>query len=168
MKKIDFNLFGIITLLAFLIYFAQTRDFGLMFDGLTYSALAKHMLTTGDWSALHYSARQYVTAYYHPPLAIWIQALIYKTFGSAEYVSRIFPATCALLSTVGVFLFTRARLHMTAAFWASIGLIPSPAFSNWGPYFYLAVILGCFIFTSCFIWLLVILEISEINLRAYS
>ncbi len=163
MKKIDLKLFSVLMLLAFVIYFAQTRDFGLMFDGLTYSTLAKNILRTGDWKVLHYDLRQYPDAYYHPPLAMWIQALIYKYFGSAEPISRIFPATCALLTTGILFLFTRARFGITAAFWATIALITSTRFIKWGTNFYLDGIAGFFNFTGFIIWMWMITKTSKNN-----
>ncbi len=161
MKKIDFKLFASLLLLAFVIYFAQTRDFGLMFDGLTYTTLAKNILRTGDWTTLHYDLRQYRDAYYHPPLAMWIQALIFKFFGSAEPTARIFPATCALLTTAGIFLFARARFGISAAFWATIALITSTRFIKWGTNFYLDGIAGFFNFTSFIIWMWVLTETPQ-------
>jgi hypothetical protein len=44
---------------AVLVFFAQTSTFHLMFDGLTYAALAKNILRSGDWSRLHYGLEQY-------------------------------------------------------------------------------------------------------------
>lgn len=167
MDKQDSKLFGSIALLAFVIFFAQTRDFGLMFDGLSYSAYAKHMLMTGDWNVLHYGARDYTSTQAIPPLALWIQALIYKTFGSAEYVSRIFPATCALLSVCGVYIFTRLRFGLTAAFWASIALITSTRFIKWGTNFYLDGIAGFFIFTGYLFWLWTLSEKNQKKFRDY-
>lgn len=167
MTKLDTRLFGALISLAFVIYFAQTRDFGLMFDGLSYSAYAKHILTTGDWNSLHYGARDYTTVYGIPPLAIWIQALIYKTFGSAEYISRVFPATCALLATAGVFIFTRLRFGLTAAFWASITLITSTRFIKWGTNFYLDGIAGFFIFTCFILWLWTLSEKNQKPIRDF-
>ena len=167
MKKLDYKLFGVVLLLAFVLYFAQTRDFGLMFDGLTYSTLAKNILRTGDWKVLHYDARQYPDAYYHPPLAMWIQAIIYKFFGTAEYVSRIFPATCALLTTAGLFLFARARFGLTAAFWAAIALLSSTRFIKWGTNFYLDGIAGFFNFTSFILWIWVLTETGGKKRRDY-
>jgi 4-amino-4-deoxy-L-arabinose transferase-like glycosyltransferase len=168
MNKLDFKLFSALIVLAFVIFFAQTRDFGLMFDGLTYSAYSKHMLTTGDWNTLHYGAREYTSTHGIPPLALWIQALIYKTFGSAEYISRIFPATCALLSTAVLFIFTRLRFGLTAAFWASITLITSTRFIKWGTNFYLDGIAGFFIFSGFTLWLWTLSEKNHKKIRDFS
>ena len=80
-SKLQTNAFVLILLLSFLIFFAQTRSFQLLFDGLTYSAIAKNILKTGDWKTLHYGLEQYSVFYQHPPLAMWIQALFYKVLG---------------------------------------------------------------------------------------
>lgn len=136
-----------------------------MFDGLSYTAYAKHILTTGDWKALHYDVRNYPLVYGIPPLAIWVQALIYKTFGFAESITRVFPATCALLSVAGAFIFTRLRFGLGAAFWTSIALITSTRFIKWGTNFYLDGIAGFFVFTSFIIWLWTLSEKNHRNLR---
>ena len=157
-SKLQTNAFVLILLLSFLIFFAQTRSFQLLFDGLTYSAIAKNILKTGDWKTLHYGLEQYSVFYQHPPLAMWIQALFYKVLGWSEPMSRVFPSLCGVLTVVSVFIFSRARFGLTAAFCASIALITSTRFIKWGSNFYLDGILSFFCFASFSHWLWVLSE----------
>ena len=160
LKKVESSLtqkaFWAVFILAFLIFFAQTRSFLLLIDGLTYSAVAKNILRTGDWKVFHYDIEHYPEFYQHPPLAFWIQALIYKLLGWAEPVARIFPSACGVLTVLTVFWFTRIRYSLTAAFYASIALISSTRFVKWGSNFYFDVIFTFFCFASFTLWLSVL------------
>ena len=155
-RAMERKTFLLVLLFSFLIFFAQTRSFLLLFDGMTYSALAKHILTTGNWKTLHYGMEQYPEFYAHPPLAIWMQALIYKCFGSAEYIARILPSSFGVLCVLAVFIFTRARYGLTAGFVAAITLLSSTRFIKWGSNFYLDGILSFFCFSSLALWLSVL------------
>ncbi len=154
--KTEKKAFLLILSFSILILFAQTRSFLLLVDGLTYTALAKNILRTGDWFTLHYSPEQYINFYQHPPLAIWLQALVFKCFGFSEAIARVLPATLGVLTVVAVFLFTRARFGLTQAFYASFVLLSSTRFVKWGSNFYLDGILVFFCFTSFALWLSVL------------
>ena len=144
--KTEKKAFLLILSFSILILFAQTRSFLLLVDCLTYTALAKNILRTGDWFTLHYSPEQYINFYQHPPLAIWLQALVFKCFGFSEAIARVLPATLGVLTVVAVFLFTRARFGLTQAFYASFVLLSSTRFVKWGSNFYLDGILVFFLF----------------------
>jgi len=161
MRRAEIRLLSVTLLLGFLIFFAQTKTFGLMFDGLTYAALAKNILKTGDWKMLHYGLEQYSDFFYHPPLAMWMQALIFKIFGSEESIARILPGSCAILTTLGVFLFARARYGLTAAFFSAMALITSTRYIKWGTNFYLDGILGFFCFSSFALWIWLLTETNS-------
>ncbi len=129
---------------AVLVFFAQTSTFHLMFDGLTYAALAKNILRSGDWSRLHYGLEQYPDFFQHPPLAIWIQAAVFKLFGFSEAVSRVFPASLAVLSAWMLFAYTKHIAGRSAGLFAALVLISSTRFVKWASNFYLDGILSFF------------------------
>ena len=107
--------FFLFLVLGFLVFFAQTKDFKLLVDGLTYAALSKNILKTGDWKTLHYGLEQYSNFYQHPPLAMWIQALVYRVFGFSEAISRYFPSLCALGTLLCVFSYVKKKVGVSGA-----------------------------------------------------
>jgi|GEM_PF-4001582 len=130
--------------MSILVFFAQTWGFHLLFDGLTYSVLARNILSSGDWLHLHYGLEQYPEFFQHPPLAIWIQAILYKFIGHSEPASRLLPASLAVLSVVLVFEYLRRRAGLAAGVFASVVLVSSTRFVKWGSNFYLDGILSFF------------------------
>jgi 4-amino-4-deoxy-L-arabinose transferase-like glycosyltransferase len=130
--------------MAVLILFAQTRGFHLLFDGLTYAALSRNILRTGDWAHLHYGLEQYPDFYQHPPLAIWMQALVFKLFGFSEPISRILPSLFALGSVWVVFTVARVRSGLASGVFSALVLLSSTRFVKWGSNFYLDGILAFF------------------------
>ena len=150
--KFEKKAFLLIVCFSFLIFFAQTRSFLLLLDGLTYVSLAKNILSSHHWSSLFYSPEQFSEFYHHPPLAIWMQALMIKFFGSSEPVMRIIPASFCFLSVISVYLFTKKRFGFTAAFYASIVLMTSTRFVKWGSNFYLDGIFSFFCFSGFALW----------------
>jgi 4-amino-4-deoxy-L-arabinose transferase-like glycosyltransferase len=170
-KSVQFarRIYGLVLIAAFLIFFAQTRSFMLLFDGLTYAALAKNILRTGDWKTLHYGLEQYANFYQHPPLAIWMQAAVMSVLGTAEWVTRIVPSFCGVLTVGFVFKFTEKKLGLSAAFWASIVLLTSTRFIKWGSNFYLDGILAFFCFGAFAFWMLSIrTSPHELNLAGHT
>lgn len=151
--KKENSVFFLFVFLGILIFFAQTKDFKLLFDGLTYAALAKNILKTGDWKTLHYSVESYANFYQHPPLAIWIQAIFYRAFGFSEAISRIFPSLCALGTLISVFSFTKSRAGISAAYFSALTLLTSTRFVKWGTNFYLDGIFAFFCFVGFSLWL---------------
>lgn len=85
-----------------LVFLGHSWEAGLKLDAHTYAALAKHVVETGDWKTLHYTASAYPDFYQHPPLVIWLQALVYKAFGATDAVTRILPAIFGLGTLTGV------------------------------------------------------------------
>lgn len=149
----DWRYFWIAIGFSFLVSFAQTRSFELMFDGLTYVALAKNILKTGDWRVLHYNVEQYADFYQHPPLAIWMQALVFRIFGDAEPVSRYLSSAFLVLTSGAVFGVARSFFGRTAALFSVLVLITSTRWIKWGTNFYLDGILGAFCFLSFWAWM---------------
>jgi 4-amino-4-deoxy-L-arabinose transferase-like glycosyltransferase len=161
LTPIERKAFYLVIGFSFLIFFAQTRSFKLLFDGLTYVALAKNILKSGDWSVLHYGSDGYGNFYQHPPLAIWLQALVFKIIGFSEPVSRIIGSLTAVFSVAAVFLFSRKVFGLSAAIWSSVVLFTSTRFIKWASNFYLDGIMAFFLVSGFFLWLLAIRDNSE-------
>ncbi len=145
--------FFLFLVLGFLVFFAQTKDFKLLMDGLTYAALSKNILKTGDWKTLHYGVEQYANFYQHPPLAMWIQALVYKVFGFSEAISRYFPSFCALGTLLCVFSYVKKRYSEAGAFFAALTLLSSTRYVKWATNFYLDGIFVFFCFAGFLLWM---------------
>lgn len=90
-----------------LIYWGGSSQSRPMLDAMTYGALAKHVLTTGDWTRLHYAAQAYSDFFQHPPLGVWLQALVFRCVGASDLTIRILPSLWAALTLVLVFRWGR-------------------------------------------------------------
>ncbi len=152
-KGVEKKAFWVVLFSSFLVFFAQTKTFHLLFDGLTYSALAKNVLKTGDWRVLHLGEEQYANFFQHPPLAIWMQAVVYHYFGWSEPISRVLPGLFALGTVAVVFWITRLRFGVTSAFWAAMALLTSTRFIKWATNFYLDGPMTFFCVTGLALWL---------------
>lgn len=140
------SLFWSMMALAALAFFAHQSHFRLMFDGLTYSAISKNILKTGDWRVLHYDLENYPDFYQHPPLAMWMQAIVYRFLGTAEPVSRILSSCFALGTLWALYSFAKRQFGAFSAFLSGLILISSTRFIKWGTNFYLDGILSFFLF----------------------
>jgi len=162
-RSIVRHAFWLVVGFSFLIFFAQTRSFKLLIDGLTYTAIAKNILTTGDWKTPHYFTAAYQDFYEHPPLAMWMQALVFKFFGFSEPMARALSSGAAVLSVAAVFAFTRRVFSLPAATWAAVVLFTSSRYIKWGTNFYFDAILGFFILGGICSWILAIQELDRLS-----
>jgi 4-amino-4-deoxy-L-arabinose transferase-like glycosyltransferase len=69
-------------------------------DETTYAEIAKEMLQTHHWLTLHFN---YQPWFCHPPLYMWLTAILFKFFGWNEWTARFFPALFAVLGMFVVF-----------------------------------------------------------------
>ena len=157
--------FWLVVGFSFLIFFAQTRSFKLLVDALTFTAIAKNILSTGDWKTLHFSPDAYADFYMHPPLAMWLQALIFKYFGFSEPMSRALSSGTGVLSVAIVFAFTRRFFNLAGATWAAVVLFTSTRFIKWGTNFYFDGIIGFFILAGICSWLFAIRNREELTIK---
>src|SRR4051812_42132425 len=75
-----------------ILFLGHNWEPGLKMDGMTNSILAKHILSTGDWTVFHYTPSGYPDYYPHPPFYIWAEALVFKGFGVSDFSARLSPA----------------------------------------------------------------------------
>ncbi len=79
-------------LLYLLMYWTAPHLYRPGMDAMTYGAVAKHILETGEWARLHYSAQAYADFFQHPPLGIWMMAISMKVLGTADWVLKVLPS----------------------------------------------------------------------------
>lgn len=122
----------VIILLWYLLFWGQSWEARLGQDAMTYGALAKHILETGDWKILHYCSQAYENFYQHPPFIIWITALIFKVFGSSDITARILPSFFSLGTVLLVFYWGKRIRSQEFGFLASLVLLTSTRFVKYG------------------------------------
>lgn len=122
----------IIILFWYLLFWGKSWEARLGQDAMTYGALAKHILETGDWKILHYSSQAYENFYQHPPLIIWITALIFKVFGASDTTARILPTVFSLGTVLLVFYWGKRIRSQEFGFLASLVLLTSTRFVKYG------------------------------------
>lgn len=96
--------FVLLILLWWLILWNGSGEFRPGMDSMTYGALAKNILKTGDWNVLHYSEQAYSDFFQSPPLMIWLMALFFSVFGASDLTLKILPNLMALATVAGVVL----------------------------------------------------------------
>jgi 4-amino-4-deoxy-L-arabinose transferase-like glycosyltransferase len=121
----------VLLILWWLILWNSSWEFRPSMDSATYGALAKHVLTTGDWKRLHYGAQAYADFYQHPPLAIWLTALVFKVFGATDLTSKILPNIVALGTIIGVVTWGRSLRSEWTGFVAGFVLLASVRFTKY-------------------------------------
>lgn len=132
-RRVALTVFMIFTL----VFLAHTWESQLKLDAMTYAALAKNILSTGDWQTLHYTRDYFPDFYQHPPLAIWLQALIFRSLGISEATARILPALLGLGTVAVVFAWARRLGGAWLALIAPFILLSSGRYVKWATDFYL-------------------------------
>lgn len=145
----------ILVFLCWLILWNGSGEFRPSMDAMTYGALAKHVLSTGDWARLHYSTQAYSDFYQHPPLAIWMGALVFRWFGVSDLTSKILPNLFAALCVAGVYFWGVRWRTSRWAFVAAFVLLTSFRFTKFSVGFLLDPILAGFL-----VWSLVLAQLG--------
>jgi 4-amino-4-deoxy-L-arabinose transferase-like glycosyltransferase len=87
----------VLTLFLFLIGKAWLSD-GMFLDGVLYAAVSRNMADGFGSIWMPYYTANWNAFYEHPPLAFWLQSLVFKVFGDSIFVERIY--------SVGTFIMT--------------------------------------------------------------
>ncbi len=104
---------NIITIFLLLIFFSLHRLYNLgfkeiqMWDESLYGVRAKSIYYFNDWIDQTVRAVGGLYSSSHPPLLIWLIALVYKVFGINEFATRLFPAIFGSLTVILTYLLTR-------------------------------------------------------------
>lgn len=73
----------------------------MFFDGTIYASIAQNMaLGKGSFWHLYYTEQFLNPFYEHPPLAMWLQSIAFRIFGSSWRVEFIWGAICGLITLV--------------------------------------------------------------------
>ena len=77
--------------------------YGMFLDGTTYAAIAKNMaFGKGTFWTTHYTETLFPIFCEHPPLAIWIESLFFKLFGTSILIERFYSISSIII--VGFFI----------------------------------------------------------------
>jgi 4-amino-4-deoxy-L-arabinose transferase-like glycosyltransferase len=152
-RNVERMVLPVLVLLWWVVFWNLSEEFRPGMDAMTYNALAKHILTTGDWKVLHYSSNAYANFYQHPPLAIWIQALFFKVFGATDITSKIFPNLAALGTIVVVYHWGKKIASHWVGFLGGIMLIASIRYTKYAIGLMLDVPMTFFLVLGAFLWL---------------
>jgi 4-amino-4-deoxy-L-arabinose transferase-like glycosyltransferase len=77
---------------------------GINLDSTTYSVIARNMAEQGRWFNPTYTPYSHTSFAEHPPLVMWMQAIIFLLFGAGDSTARLFGALCTAGSVGAVYL----------------------------------------------------------------
>jgi 4-amino-4-deoxy-L-arabinose transferase-like glycosyltransferase len=144
-RATKYRSYFILFLLYVLMFWSDLPAYRPGMDSMTYGALAKHILETGDWAVPHYTTQAYPNFFQHPPLALWMMAATMKIFGTTEdWVLKVLPAAMAALCALGVYLWGRRIRGESFAFLATLILLTSTRFAKYSKGFMLDPFLATF------------------------
>jgi 4-amino-4-deoxy-L-arabinose transferase-like glycosyltransferase len=95
----------LLTLVFLLHFLPRVITQSMFFDGLIYASIARNMAT--DWVSLwdlRFSETLFPAFAEHPPLAMWMQAALFRLFGDTILVEKLFST--GLLLASGILLFS--------------------------------------------------------------
>jgi 4-amino-4-deoxy-L-arabinose transferase-like glycosyltransferase len=73
--------------------------YGMFLDGTIYAVIAKNMAWgKGSFWQPHYTETLFSAFYEHPPLALWIESLFFRIFGTSIFVERFYSVFCVVLT----------------------------------------------------------------------
>lgn len=117
LKKEGFLIFILLLVSAFL--FAYKLGFPSLWDESesVYTEVAREITRTGDWVTLHFN---YQPWFIHPPLFMWLTALLSKLIGWSELTARIWSALFATGSAIGTYFLGKSVFNKKVGFLAAL------------------------------------------------
>lgn len=76
-------------------------------DEIWYRAVAKNIFLTGDYFRFFISKHYLSDIFDHFPLTYWVTATNFKIFGPSDFVARLYPMVCSIISYILVYLIGR-------------------------------------------------------------
>lgn len=96
---------------------------GINLDSATYAVVARNMVDLNLWFNPQYTP-YYLTAFAeHPPLVMWMQAIIFYLTGANDSTARLFGALCTLGSVLMVYRIGQHAFDRSYAFLAGLILL---------------------------------------------
>jgi 4-amino-4-deoxy-L-arabinose transferase-like glycosyltransferase len=77
---------------------------GINLDSTTYSVIARNMAEQGRWFDPTYTPYYHSSFAEHPPLVMWMQAIIFLLLGAGDSTARLFGALCTAGSVLVIYL----------------------------------------------------------------
>lgn len=97
--KPDFFVFLFIAAVFLIIASPLILSEGMFMDGLFYACISKNLSCgMGSFWHSHFSKTLFPVFYEHPPLALGIQSLLFKYFGTAHFVEKAYSLACIFLT----------------------------------------------------------------------
>jgi len=103
---------SVVLLIAVLAFFGRAWEGDLHGDPVHYAAIAKNILSTGDWLTMHDSPSLIYAN--KPPLMFWLTAANFRLFGVTTFAARFWSCLFAVGICAMVFLIGRRLFGATA------------------------------------------------------
>ncbi len=94
-------------------------------DDITHAVMGKSILLTRDWFTMHEGLQ---VSFLKPPLYFWLEAVLFKLFGVADYWARFPGAVCGFITLLLAYRIAILTAGRKAAFWAVMLLCTSTFF----------------------------------------
>jgi 4-amino-4-deoxy-L-arabinose transferase-like glycosyltransferase len=112
--------------LAGLLFFSQLNVALLEPQEPRYAQIAREMLISNRWIVPVLNGQPYLDK---PPLFYWLIRTSFQVFGVHDWAARLIPALAGVLTVLLGYLWGRAVVNPTAAFWGAVVLCLSARFS---------------------------------------
>jgi 4-amino-4-deoxy-L-arabinose transferase-like glycosyltransferase len=116
----------------------------------THASAAQHIALTGDWVTLHVNGIRYLEK---PPLPYWLAAIDYRIFGYNAFATHLPVSLGVLACAILAWLWSRRAYSDRAAFYAALAVLTSIGVFLWTRFFipesiltfFIALALYCFL-----------------------
>ena len=124
-------------------------------DEVRYAAVAREMITSGDWVSPHFDGVRY---FEKPPLGYWLTAASFKAFGENEFALRLPVAIATLLTALVVAALARRFVSPFSARLALVVFLTTTLVAGTGTFAVLDAFLALFLTCAIAAWYLATLE----------
>ena len=118
-------------LMVFFAVFARFWEPGLGNSATGYGSLARNLSEDWNWFHLHLAPHFFNPFVDHPPLIIWLDALVFKLFGASAQTIRLLSSIAALGIFSALFFTVRRYFDERAALFSVFSLITVNVFMNY-------------------------------------
>ncbi|MFH2049492.1 MAG: glycosyltransferase family 39 protein [bacterium] len=141
---------------------------GINLDSTTYAVIARNIAEHGGWFSPTYTPFYHTHFAEHPYLVMWVQAVIFKIFGTNDSTARIFGQLCTMGSVIAVYYIGKEIQGKALGLLSGLILILTYNFMQGGNSTLLDVPMTCFILIALWgIIRLIKTELQKINLSLY-
>jgi 4-amino-4-deoxy-L-arabinose transferase-like glycosyltransferase len=134
--------FGIVMLMASLLFFCRLRTPLLEPEEARYAEIPRQMLLHGDWLVPTLNGQPYLDK---PPLMYWLVMSAYSAFGVNDWAARLIPGLAGWLTIAVAYLWARRVAGTRAALLGALLLTLSAGFVYYGRMLTMNGLLGMFV-----------------------